>query len=78
MDFHQTPAWARKRASILRRDGYRCQLCRRYGKAVPAVTVHHIEPVELRPDLALVDSNLISLCAACHNRQHPEKGGFRR
>jgi len=25
------------------------------------------------PELALVDDNLESLCAACHNKVHPEK-----
>ena len=40
-----------------------------------AVVVHHIQPIEERPDLALTLSNLRSLCEACHNRRHPEKGG---
>lgn len=77
MDFHKTKQWKRKREQILRRDGYLCRECRRYGKAMPATTVHHIEHVEDRPDLALVDSNLVSLCSSCHNKIHPEKGGRR-
>ena len=77
MDFHKTKQWERKREQILRRDGYLCRECRRYGKARQATTVHHIEHVEDRPDLALVDSNLVSLCSACHNKMHPEKGGRR-
>ncbi len=30
--------------------------------------VHHIKELEDYPDLALVDSNLISLCKACHEK----------
>ena len=40
--------------------------------------VHHIKPRRDYPELALVDSNLISLCDECHNKMHPEKGGRRR
>ena len=36
--------------------------------------VHHVIPVEERPDLALNLSNLRSLCNECHNKEHPEKG----
>lgn len=42
-----------------------------------ATTVHHIKHLDEHPELALVDSNLISLCADCHNKAHPEKGGQR-
>lgn len=78
VDFYTSKRWLKKRENILRRDGYMCQRCKRYGRKVEATTVHHIEHYDERPDLALVDSNLISLCAACHNKQHPEKGGGRR
>lgn len=30
------------------------------------LSVHHIEPLEQRPDLRDEDRNLITLCAACH------------
>lgn len=76
-DFYHSPAWQRKRSYILRRDGYLCQRCRRYGRIRQADTVHHIEELDDRPDLALTNSNLISLCRGCHNRMHPEKGGRR-
>ena len=77
LDFYASKVWERKREKILRRDGYMCRECRRYGRRRAATTVHHIEPYEERPDLALTDSNLISLCASCHNKKHPEKGGHR-
>lgn len=72
-EFESSARWKAKRASILRRDKYMCQECRRYGKAVEATVVHHIKPFEDYPELALVDSNLVSLCSACHNKKHPER-----
>lgn len=72
------PRWADpehgKRIEILRRDGFKCRECRRYGKRIDATHVHHIKPVEFFPELAFVNENLISLCAKCHNKKHPEKG----
>ncbi len=70
--------WKNKRATILRRDGYMCQECRKYGRRTPAVTVHHIKHVDEYPELAYINSNLMSLCQACHNKFHPEKGGKRK
>lgn len=77
-EFLETKAWKRKRKYILRRDKYQCQYCKRYGKNREATIVHHIKHYEDYPELGLVDSNLISLCPGCHNKQHPEKGGARR
>ena len=65
--------WRHKRKEILRRDGYLCQHCKRYGKQVQAVTVHHIKHVDEYPELAYINDNLESLCNACHNKEHPEK-----
>lgn len=76
-EFYHSSKWLHKRDMILRRDGYRCQECKRYGRITQAVTVHHIQHLEDRPDLALVSGNLISLCRACHAKAHPEKGGAR-
>ena len=70
---YKSGKWKRKRAKILRRDGYQCQMCRRYGKATPAVTVHHIKHADEYPEFAYDDDNLVSLCEACHNKCHPEK-----
>lgn len=71
--FYQGEKWKRIRARILRRDKYQCQLCRRYGRMREATEVHHI--IHLDEDLskAYDAKNLISLCHACHNLQHPEK-----
>lgn len=74
-DFYKSKKWRHKREMILRRDGYQCQDCKRYGRQREAVTVHHIQHLEDAPELALTSSNLVSLCAKCHNKRHPEKGG---
>lgn len=78
-EFEGSYIWQRKRQKILLRDGYLCAECKRYGRKdkngqpVRAVLVHHIREYEDAPELALVDSNLVSLCAACHNRAHPDR-----
>lgn len=77
--FYDSVAWAHKRAAILRRDRYLCRECARYGRRTPATVVHHIQHYEDHPELGLRDDNLISLCAGCHNKLHPERpaGGWR-
>lgn len=69
MDYN-SKRWERKRARILRRDGYMCQLSKRYGKMVPADTVHHIFPVSQYPKYQWEDWNLISVSGAWHNKLH--------
>ena len=69
--------WKKKREIILRRDNYLCQECKKYGKRVEATTVHHIIHAEDDPLLAWENDNLQSVCAKCHNKLHPEKGGRR-
>ncbi|MDO4157400.1 MAG: HNH endonuclease [Oscillospiraceae bacterium] len=62
-DFYQSKAWKRKRGWILRRDGYQCQDCKRYGRMRQATIVHHIKHLDQHPELALTSSNLVSLPA---------------
>ena len=70
MSFYKSLKWKSKRARVLRRDEYLCQESKRYGKRMPATTVHHIYPLEFYPELALVDWNLISLSDKQHNAMH--------
>lgn len=77
-DFYTGRAWKRVRAAALRRDGYACRRCRRYGRMTEAKVVHHIKHLEDAPDLALSLDNLVSVCNDCHNALHPEKGKHRQ
>lgn len=72
--FYHSVRWTRKRREILARDHYACVLCRQQGKYKRADTVHHVKHLKDAPELALTNENLISLCAACHDKQHPERG----
>jgi 5-methylcytosine-specific restriction enzyme A len=75
--FYKRKAWRSKREYILKRDGYKCLECAKYGRNVEAAIVHHIKEVEEEPALAYKNSNLVSVCRSCHNKLHPEKGGHK-
>ena len=69
MDY-KSKRWKRMRQSILRRDGYLCQISLRYGKSIEADTVHHIFPADRYPEYQWEPWNLISLAGSVHNRMH--------
>ena len=71
--FYKSSRWKKKREHILRRDRYLCRNCRRYGRIRERTEVHHIKHRDEYPELWFEDSNLVSLCHACHNKEHPEK-----
>lgn len=48
-------------------------MCKKRGLFRKATIVHHIKHLKDRPDLALDENNLISLCGSCHDIVHPEK-----
>ena len=75
MTVYNKKKWQTKRKVILKRDDYLCQECKRYGKRVDAEHVHHIVPIDERPDLELDGDNLISLCRKCHNEMHDRNTG---
>lgn len=68
--FYKGHRWEHLRGVILRRDGYKCQECRRYGKNAQATMVHHAIPRETFPELQYEPWNLVSLCNACHEKMH--------
>lgn len=78
--FYHTRAWRDVRAVRLQMDNYLCVDCvERFERGEPikvrdAVLVHHMIPLEERPELGLTLANLRSLCDTCHNKRHPEKG----
>lgn len=71
--FYKSSEWINKRKDIIKRDNRECQMCKAEGRYHKAECVHHIKHLRDRSDLALVDSNLVSLCYTCHNIVHPEK-----
>lgn len=72
---YKSSAWLRLSKSIMRRDGYKCQLSKRYGKNVPAELVHHIYPVDEYPEYAMCRWNLIALSREQHNTLHDRVTG---
>lgn len=81
--FYKRKPWRKAREAALRRDHYICQDClaaKKRGARIRIrqrkdLIVHHILSREEHPELELELDNLISLCEACHNKRHPEKGG---
>ena len=67
---YNSPRWKRLAGAVMRRDGYMCQLSKRYGKRVPAEVVHHIYPVDEYPEYAYEPWNLIALSRKMHNTLH--------
>lgn len=68
--FYKSGRWIRLREAVLRRDGYMCQVSRRYGKRAEATTVHHVFPRELFPEYQWEPWNLISLAGDVHDSMH--------
>lgn len=67
------------RPAVLAFDRYECQLCKARGRYSRAEIVHHVKHLRERPDLALSlydpetgERQLVSVCKACHEREHPE------
>ena len=74
-DFYNSMDWRRTRERIKKRDRYECVWCRdkgkvtidtgalnRNGRKKNALIVHHIKERLERPDLALDDGNLVTVC----------------
>ena len=84
--FYSWPEWQELRPEVLGLDNYECQRCKARGKFAPARIVHHVQHLEVRPDLALSvwdpdtgERQLVSVCKRCHEELHPEsQRQFRR
>ena len=72
--FYNSATWQRIREAVLARDNHLCQNCLRQGILTPANVVHHIKKLEDAPNKALDMDNLETICTACHNLVHPDKG----
>lgn len=80
-DFYDWAEWIDTRRKVLELDRQECQICKRCGRYRRAVIVHHVKHLRDRPDLALSvfdpeteERQLVSVCRACHENQHPERG----
>ena len=78
--FYSWQAWKRMSAIVRTLDHSECTRCKARGRYAPAVIVHHVKHLRDRPDLALSifdpdtkERQLVSLCRACHEEQHPER-----
>lgn len=68
-NFYKSTKWKNARETSLRLAGYVCQECKRHGITNPNdLHVHHVNPIEERPDLMLDQRNLYVCCAGCHNQ----------
>ena len=72
--FYVSPEWKALRLQCLKRDRYRCRKCGRLVAGKGQSRVDHVLPRKTHPELSLVLGNLQTLCAACDNRKHSEKG----
>lgn len=79
--FYTSRTWRRKRKEIINRDNNECQICKRNGRVTVGtkeepLIVHHIKELKCHPELAMVNSNLLSVCNDCHeNECHPNRLG---
>jgi DNA polymerase III epsilon subunit family exonuclease len=64
----ETSEYEEQKKRIRARDGYRCVCCLR-GFAQGELHVHHVLPLSRFGTNS--DSNLVTLCHPCHNKQHP-------
>ncbi|GAX06955.1 HNH endonuclease [Secundilactobacillus pentosiphilus] len=72
--FYHSSDWRSVRELVLRRDHFLCQECLRQGIVHTGNTVHHIVPLKDDWNKRLDLDNLETICLACHNKEHFEKG----
>lgn len=72
---YKTARWRKLRLVIIARDFGLCQECKGRGIITKGNTVHH--KTEAREDISQFwdERNLELVCAACHNKEHPERSG---
>lgn len=69
-EFYRTYLWQQCAAQAREAQHNECQRCKARGLYAPCEAVHHIRPLLSAPQLALEQSNLMCLCAECHNEIH--------
>jgi 5-methylcytosine-specific restriction endonuclease McrA len=82
-EFYSSAAWLNLRQQVIKEAHFECQICKGKGEVVADIgerdadgrkkrvlSVHHIQELRKRPDLALTKSNLICICDDCHFKIH--------
>lgn len=78
-EFYSWPEWERTRQQVLTLDHHECVRCKEHGRYAAAVLVHHVWHLKDHPEMALTIKDdtgrrqLVSLCRACHELEHPER-----
>lgn len=78
--FYDWSIWRRHiRPEVLRLDRWECQKCKRAGRYSRGYIVHHVKHLTDAPELAASiwdpetgERQLITVCKACHESEHPE------
>ena len=65
--------WKEIVKEVLKRDGYRCQICGAGHTYKNRLVVHHILPVSCFPEYISEMWNLATLCEKCHKKIHKAK-----
>lgn len=65
----QSNEWKEKRMIILKRDGFKCRFCDNKRK----LQVHHKIYIYGKNPWEYNDSQLITLCCSCHEKEHEIK-----
>lgn len=68
--FYRSSAWWKVRQKVMQRDRFTCTNCGADVRGKGEGRVDHILPRKDRPDLALDEGNLRTLCVACDNARH--------
>ena len=66
--FLESDKWYALRKIVLERHGYTCMRCKVTDQHA-VLTVDHIQPRRLRPDLGLSEDNLQVLCRSCNSQK---------
>ena len=69
--FYDSARWRALRKQVLAEEPT-CRFCPPEHPRL-STTGHHVEPLDRRPDLALVRENIRGICTECHTALH--KGG---
>lgn len=81
--FYQKSRHKQWREKVLKRAKYLCEECAKYGRVdadglpIRATIAHHVKHADMFPELRYDVRNGQALCAACHNKLHPEKAAKR-